>query len=111
MEHKGGSSSYLRRLGGNVETIGSLPEGWLVFGACVFVSHRMFTQNTPFPLRTRSAHPSNLPRRRRHRGLAGQHVSQSDALATQQKLLSGMLSHSAAPGSCQKLSTKTMVKV
>lgn len=34
--------------------------------ACVFVLHRMFTQNTPGPLRMRSAHPSNLLGRQRH---------------------------------------------
>lgn len=49
----------------NGETMGSPPEGWPVFVACVFVLHRVFTQNTSGPLRTRSAHPSNLLCRQR----------------------------------------------
>lgn len=65
----------------------------------------MFTQNTPVPLRTRSAHPSNLPRRQRHCVPAGQHLTQTDPLATQRKLLSATLSQSAAPVSCQMLCT------
>lgn len=52
-------------LRGNGETMGSPPEGWPVFAARVFVLHRVFTQNTSAPLRTRSAHPSNLLRRQR----------------------------------------------
>lgn len=51
---------------GNGETMGSPPEGWPVFAACVFVLHQVFTQNTSAPLRTRSAHPSNLLCRQRH---------------------------------------------
>lgn len=50
----------------NGETMGSPPEGWPVFVACVFVLHQVFTQNTSAPLRTRSAHPSNLLCRQRH---------------------------------------------
>ena len=46
--------------------MGSPPEGWPVFVACVFVLHQVFTQNTSAPLRTRSAHPSNLLCRQRH---------------------------------------------
>lgn len=41
------------------------PRGWPVFAARVFVLHRVFTQNTSGPLRTRSAHPSNLLCRQR----------------------------------------------
>lgn len=51
--------------GSNGETMGSLPWCWLVFVACVFVLHQVFTQNTLAPLRTRSAHPSNLLYRQR----------------------------------------------
>lgn len=76
------SSPFLCLLRVNGETIGSPPEGWPVFAACVFVLHQMFTQNTPVPLRTRSAHPSNLPCRQRHRVPPGQHLTQSDPLAT-----------------------------
>lgn len=49
----------------NGETMGSPPEGWSMFVACVFVLHQLFTQNTPAPLRTRSAHRSNLVCRQR----------------------------------------------
>ena len=91
--------------GSNGETMGSPPEDWPVFVACVFVLHQVFTQNTPAPLRTGSAHPSNLLRRQRHSVPHEQHVTQSDPLATQRKLLSAMLSPGAAPAPlpCQKL--------
>lgn len=102
--HSGGSSC-LRLHRGNGETKGSPPEGWPVFAACLFVLHQMFTQNTAVPLRTRSAPPSNLPHRQRHRVPAGQHLSQSAAVATQPKPLSAALSRSAAPVSCQTLCT------
>ncbi len=87
----------------NGETMGSPPEGWPVFVACVFVLHQVFTQNTPAPLRTRSAHPSNLLCRQRHSVPPEQHVTQSDPLATQRKLLSAMLSQDPASVSCQRL--------
>lgn len=83
--HSSGGSPFLGLLRVNGETIGSPPEGWPVFAACLFVLHRMFTQNTPVPLRTRSAHPSNLPCRQRHCVPPGQHLTQSDPLARQRK--------------------------
>lgn len=46
--------------------MGSPAEDWPVCVDCVFVLHRVFTQNTWVPLRTRSAHPSNLLCRQRH---------------------------------------------
>lgn len=105
-----GSSPFLCLLEVNGGTIGSPPEGWPVFAACVFVLHQMFTQNTPVPLRTRSAHPSNLPCRQRHRVPPGQHLTQRDPLATQRKLLSAAPSQSAAPVSCQTLCTVKLME-
>lgn len=108
------SSPFLCLLRVNGETIGSPPEGWPVFAACVFVLHQMFTQNTPVPLRTRSAHPSNLPCRQRHCVPPGQHLTQSDPLATGE-VAPAALSHDAAPRcsasvSCQTLSTLKLME-
>lgn len=76
------------------------PRGWPVVPARVFVLHRVFTQNTSGPLRTRSAHPSNLLRRQRQSvpllppltpHHPEQHLTQSDPPATHRKLLSAVL--------------------
>lgn len=65
-EHRGTALSFSCLFTSNGETMGSPPEGWPVFVACVFVLHQVFTQNTSAHLRTRSAHPSNLLCRQRH---------------------------------------------
>lgn len=104
-DHRGTALSFSCLLTSNGETMGSPPEGWPVFVACVFVLHQVFTQNTSAPLRTRSAHPSNLLCRQRHSvpPPPEQRVTQSDPLATQRKLLSAVLSRGAASVSCQRL--------
>lgn len=57
LNKQSGGSHLFCLFWGNGETMGSPAEGWPVFAASVFISHQMFTQNTPAPLRTRSVSP------------------------------------------------------